>query len=120
VPGTGSRFVPGLATGPGGRLAVVSYATHAAPGSAARVIDAWLTTSADGGATWLRPRLLSAQPMQLDWLPATAQGRMLGDYLSVSFAGGRAVTVLPLASPPAAGRFAQAVYAVAVRSSPAG
>jgi hypothetical protein len=112
--GPGSRLVPGLAAGPGGRLAVVSYGGRPLTCTAGCSLDAWLTTSADGGETWSRPKLISAQPMQTDWLAATVQGRMLGDYLSVSFVGSRVVTALPLASPPGPnGSFAEAMYAVA-------
>ena len=44
----------------------------------------------DGGATWSPPTHL-AGPIRLDWLAATSQGRMVGDYISTSFAGRRAL-----------------------------
>jgi hypothetical protein len=40
---------------------------------------------------------------------------MLGDYISTSFTGGRAVTVFALASPPVRGRRDQPLFAASIR-----
>jgi hypothetical protein len=40
---------------------------------------------------------------------------MLGDYISTSFTGGRAVTLFTLASPPVRGRRDQPLFAAAIR-----
>jgi hypothetical protein len=75
-------------------------------------IDAYLISSANGGAAWGRPQRLSVEPMQLGWIADGGFGRMLGDYQAVSFAGGRAVPVFSVASEPAAdGLFRQAIFA---------
>ena len=49
--------------------------------------------------------------MQAQWLPNTVSGRMLADYISVHYAGNRALVVWALASEPVGARFRQAVYA---------
>jgi hypothetical protein len=48
--------------------------------------------STDGGATWTQPKKLVG-PILLAWLPS-AGGRFVGDYVSTSFAGARAFTVI--------------------------
>jgi hypothetical protein len=52
--------------------------------------------------------------MRLGW-PAQAGGAMVGDYISTSFTGGRAVTVFAMASAPANGRRDQPLFAAAIR-----
>ncbi len=49
--------------------------------------------------------------MPLTWIADTGLGRMLADYISVSFVGGRPVPVLSLAGEPAAGEFRQSIFA---------
>jgi len=39
----------------------------------------------------------------LSWLPNTTQGRMVGDYISTSYAGGTAHPLFAVANPPTAG-----------------
>ena len=55
----------------------------------------------------------TARPMPLRWF-ARAGGAMLGDYVSTSFAGGRAVPVVVLAQPPVAGRLRESPYAASL------
>ena len=114
VPNAASAFLPGLAVAGGAgappQLALVYYAMPRAACTTACLVDAYLlTTRADG--TWRAPRRLNAQSMRLGWMPFASGGRMLGDYLSASFAGGRVTTVLALAAPPESGRFDQQMYA---------
>jgi hypothetical protein len=109
--GSGADFVlPGLAadTTRAGRLALVYYAYR--PGS---VLDVGFTTSVNGGQRWSAPRRLNAQTMRTSWI-AKAGGAMVGDYMSTSFAGGRAVPVFVLASKPG-GRFNQPLFAASLR-----
>jgi hypothetical protein len=107
----GSDFVPALAVDRAtGRLAL---AYHRCTGSPCR-IDVLLARSRDGGASWGRPQLVSAQPMRAAWLPTTTSGRMLGDYIGLSWSRGRPVAVYSLASPPRAGAFRQAIAAAPV------
>ena len=48
--------------------------------------------------------------MSLKSLPATSQGPMVGDYQSLSFAGGTAHPVFALANPRSSGKFDEAMY----------
>ena len=49
--------------------------------------------------------------MPLAWLPDTTLGRMLADYIGVSWSRGRPLVVYALASPPKQDEFRQAIYA---------
>ena len=60
--------------------------------------------SPDGGATWGAPQTL-AGPMSLSWIASTNQGRMVGDYMSTSFAGGTAHPIYAIAKPLDSGSF---------------
>jgi hypothetical protein len=74
--------------------------------------DVWLTISGNGGETWARPARLNSVPMQPQWMADTSIGRMLGDYVSVSWLRGRPVPVFSLASAPSGGQaFRQAIFA---------
>ena len=67
--------------------------------------------SPDGGTTWSTAQTLGG-PMPPSWLAATSQGRMVGDYLSISLVGGgQAVAVFALADHPAGGVFDEAMFA---------
>ena len=90
-----------------GRLAIAYYVIR--PGG----IDAELVTSANGGATWSAPQRLTPRTMPLTWMPDTTLGRMLADYIGVSWARGRPLVVYALASPPRNGKLRQAIYAAA-------
>ena len=94
------------------RLAVLYYVTRA--GCVSCGVDVELTASADGGQTWRRPTRLTARPMRPAWVARSARGRMLADYVSVSFAGSRIVPVFTLASEPAGPRFRQATFAASL------
>src|SRR5262245_33546958 len=74
-------------------------------------VDVKLTTSANGGSTWTQPRQLNAFPMLPAWMADTALGRMLGDYVSVSWSGGRPIPVWSLASAPSGAEFRQSTVA---------
>lgn len=111
------RFVPALAVDPAtsgarARVAIAAYSAVQAQGCAGcEVIDAFLVTSVDGGRGWQAPQRLNAEPMPLAWVAETSLGRMLADYISVSFVGGRAVPVLSLVAQPQAGELRQAIFA---------
>jgi len=60
-------------------------------------------SSANGGSSWSAPTTL-AGPMTMSWLPATSQGRMVGDYISTSFGSdGLAHPAFAVANTPTAG-----------------
>ena len=107
---SGDFVLPGLGADRtvGGRLALAYYLLK--PGG---FLDAYVVTSRDGGRRWAAPRRLSVRTMQLGWI-AQAGGAMVGDYISTSFSGGRAVSVFALAGPRGA-RFDQPLYASAIR-----
>jgi RTX calcium-binding nonapeptide repeat (4 copies) len=74
-------------------------------------MDVELVESAGNPSVWGAPRRLSARTMPLTWMPNTTSGRMLGDYISVHYAGGRPLVVWVLASDPVGSSLRQAVYA---------
>jgi hypothetical protein len=110
-------FVPAVAVDPataGGRarVAITAYSVTQPRGCpSCQVVDAYLVRSVDGGRSWLPPARLNAESVPLEWVAETGLGRMLGDYISTSFVGGRPVPVLSLADAPVAGKLKQAVFA---------
>ena len=100
-----NAVIPAIAADPAsGRLALLYYVVGTG-------IDAELVESLDDGATWRAPRRLNARTMQRSWLPRTTQGRMLADYVSVTYAAGRPLAVWALASEPVGPELRQAIYA---------
>jgi len=114
--GSTDRFVLGLDADPAhlGRLALVY--TLIQPGSCTSVacrLGIGFQRSPDGGATWSAPKRLDVTPYSQSWV-ADAGGAMVGDYYSVSYAGGRVVPVFTLAEPPLAGRLREAIFATSL------
>ena len=100
-----NAVMPTIGVEPGsGRLAIAYYAIQS------NGIDAELVTSANGD-TWSAPQRLSPRRMPLEWMPRTTLGRMLADYIGVTWVRGRPLVVYVLASPPSGGKLRQAVYA---------
>ena len=108
--GSADAEIPGLAADPAaaGRLALAYYTV-----SASR-LDAWFVASRDGGASCVRPQRLSTQSIPTGWIAATSGGFMVGDYISTSFAGGRAVPVFVLARRPTGGRMHESAFAASL------
>jgi hypothetical protein len=112
------HFIPGLAVDPTSsgdhaRLALTYYEypdANCAPASCELTVG--FISSRDGGESWSAPTDL-AGPMRLDWLPATSQGPMVGDYISTSFIGGRALPVFADARPPRGAAFDEPIATVA-------
>jgi len=74
-------------------------------------LEVGFVNSTDGGATWTSTLHL-AGPMKTTWL-ANAGGRMVGDYISTSFAGGKAFPIFAVATKPTgSGHFNEAMYSV--------
>jgi RTX calcium-binding nonapeptide repeat (4 copies) len=74
-------------------------------------VDVSLTTSSNGGSTWTPPRRLNAFPMLPAWMADTSLGRMLGDYVALSWVRSRPVPVFSLAAVPAGDSLRQAIVA---------
>ena len=101
----GNAVLPTIGVEPGtGRLAIAYYAIRPAG------IDAELVTSQDG-SSWSAPERLNPRRMALAWMPETTLGRMLADYIGVTWSRGRPLVVYALASPPRNGKLRQAIYA---------
>jgi hypothetical protein len=100
-------FLPAIGIHPtSGRVAIVYYVLRASGG-----IDVEIVESRAAAAGFAPPRRLSAQTMQVEWLPNTVSGHMLADYLSVHYAGVRPLAVWVLASEPVGSSLRQAVFA---------
>lgn len=115
APDGADLLIPAIAVDPatsGGtaKLAIVYY-------TVSDTVDVGFATSADGGHTWLGRDTLNAEPMPLEWIPRTRFGRMLADYLSVSFVDGRVIPVFALASAPDEADFEQVIAATTRRIS---
>ncbi len=101
-------------SGPATRLAVVSYAVPPDGGCGfgmCATADVVLVSSASAGKKWRQPRRLDTRPMRLDWMADGEIGAFLGDYMSLSWIGGRPVPVFAVARAPVAGELRQAMYA---------
>jgi hypothetical protein len=117
VSSTLDAFIPGLAadpTRPGHLGLVYAFFTPGSCGRGACTLEMGFISSPDGGTTWTSPQRLDAQPMQMSWLAKTTSGRMVGDYFSTSFAGGRVVPVFALATSPLNGRFREGIFAASL------
>jgi hypothetical protein len=109
--GAGNHVIPGIASDPSrpGHLALAYYT------QSLRMLklDVGFVSSRNGGRTWTRPIRLSPESMPSDRI-AQAGGAMVGDYISTSFAGGRAISVFALAQSRLGSRLRQATYASSV------
>ena len=114
----GLNFLPALAVDPAtsgstARLALLYHSVVPSINCNAECIevDAKLTVSSNGGETWTRPLRLNSVSMQTYWMADTSLGRMLGDYVSVSWVRGRPIAVFSLAFEPVGDLFRQSIFA---------
>jgi hypothetical protein len=106
------HFIPGLAVR-GSRLVVTYYYyPNASCTTSTCQLDVGFSESTDRGAKWT-PGTQIGGPMALTWLANTTQGFMVGDYISTSFAGTRALPAFALANAPSGSTFDEATYTVA-------
>jgi hypothetical protein len=111
VTSTVDHFIPGLgvdraSSGSAARLALGYYYYPVANCGSNCQLTAGFISSQDGGATWSPPTQISF-PMNLSWIASTSQGRMVGDYISTSFAGGKAHPVYSIAKALDSGVFGE-------------
>lgn len=115
IDNTGStvdHFIPGLAvdnttSGATAKLALAYYYYPSRSCTASTCqLNVGYMSSANGGTSWTAPTQLVG-PLSLSWLPNTSQGRMVGDYISTSYAGGTAHPVFTSASAPSGSVFNQ-------------
>ena len=110
------HFIPGIAvdrktSGNTTRLALTYYFYPSASCSQSTCqLSVGFVSSIDGGATWSAPQTL-AGPMKLTDLASTSQGVMVGDYISTSFAGAKAVPIFAVAKPKSGSVFDEGMYA---------
>ena len=117
--GPGEAFLPGLGADPArpGHLGLV-YATWLGACPAACRLAVRFVSSDDAGATWSAPQRLSTQPVEMSWLARSEGGRMVGDYFSTAYAGGRWIPVYALATSPLRGRLREAIFAASLPAAP--
>ena len=99
-------LTPALGIDPATGRVAIAYHRGRAGG-----IDVELIESRRDGTGFGAAKRLSARTMQLEWMPNTTSGRMLGDYISVHYAAGRPLVNWVLASEPVGAELRQAVYA---------
>ncbi len=111
------HFIPGIAVdrATSGSSAKVGLAYYYYPVAKCSVVtcrlDVGFISSTNGGASWSTPTQL-AGPMKLSWLASTTLGRMVGDYISTSFIGGKAYPVFAVAQAKSGATFNEALTTV--------
>ena len=108
--GTGDAELPGLDADPvrPGRLALACYVLRRSS------LDVRFVSSGNSGATWTKPKLLDSRKVPVGWIVRTSLGSMVGDYISTSFAGTRAVPVFALAQRPRGSRLQESMFATSL------
>jgi hypothetical protein len=112
------HFIPGLAvdrtsSGATARLGLAYYFyPNAACSFSTCQLDVGYVFSHNGGSTWSAPTQLTG-PISLSWIASTSQGRMVGDYISSSFANGGVRPVIAAASAPSLGLFNESMFTTA-------
>ena len=106
-----SYVLPGLGASPT-RLAVTYYSLPFRCFARCQLSVRYVERQANRNA-WTPPRRLTPQPIPEAWIAETTQGRMVGDYISTSWAARRFVAVWIGASMPRAGRLRETAFAFA-------
>jgi hypothetical protein len=113
------HFIPELAIDPttsGSKADLgLSYYFYQRPCTAATCqLRYGFIQSTNAGGHWRRPKELSPTPMPLNWIANTSIGRMVGDYMGMSFASGKAVMVFSAATQAPDPSFHQLMFATAI------
>jgi len=105
------HFIPGIAVDPAtsgatAKLGLTYYFYRSAHcgGHSACHLEVGYIQSNSGGATWSHPTDV-AGPFGVALIADTSQGRMVGDYISTSWLGGKAVGAFAVARPPSSAAF---------------
>jgi hypothetical protein len=118
VTSTVDHFIPGLTVDPttSGSSAHIGLTYYQYPQTncttSTCILQVAYISSLNGGATWSAPTLL-ASGMKLTWLPSTTLGYMVGDYISTSFANGKAFGVFAVAQKKVGSTYNEAMYTTA-------
>ncbi len=112
------HFIPGLAvdkatSGNTAHLALAYYYYPSASCSTTTCqLEVGFVSSIDGGSTWSAVTPLTSAPMNVTWLANTTGGYMVGDYISTSFAQGKAFPVFVTATAPNGGQLNESLFTV--------
>jgi len=114
VNSSADHFIPGIGVEPtsAGHLALTYYFYRQARCGSHRTpcqLEVGHVQSADGGATWSNPTDV-AGPFPVTWAADSSQGRMVGDYISTSWLGGRAWSAIAVAGAPSGSVFDEDLY----------
>jgi hypothetical protein len=113
------HFIPGIGADPhtAGSSAHLGVTYYYYPNGSCTAstcqLDVGYVSSKNGGSTWTAAQHL-AGPMTLSWLPATSNGRMVGDYIATAFSQGKAFGVFAVALAKSGSTFNEAIYTTAM------
>ena len=128
IDATGStvdHFIPGIAVDPAtsgstAKLALTYYFYDKYNCGRKCQLRVGYVQSTNGGATWTTPLTL-AGPFSVSLVASTTQGRMVGDYISTSWVGGKAFGAFAVGKTPTGGAaFDEAIYVPGGGLRPAG
>jgi hypothetical protein len=109
------HFIPGIAVDPStsgttAKLGLTYYFYRSSKcGRKGCSAEVGYIESANGGTTWSNQTDV-AGPFNVTWMPDTSQGRMVGDYISTSWVGGRAFGAFAGPSAPSGTVFNQPIF----------
>jgi hypothetical protein len=111
------HFIPGIgvdvtSSGTTAKLALTYYFYRVAKCGTKRApcqLEVGHSQSSDAGATWNTPTDV-AGPFPVTWAADTSQGRMVGDYISTSWQGGRAWSAIAVAGAPSGSVFDEDLF----------
>jgi hypothetical protein len=112
---TVDHFIPGIAADPAtsGATAHLALTYYFYPVSNCTSqtcrLSVGFVSSFDGGQTWTAGQGL-AGGMRTGWLPSTSLGQMVGDYISTSFANGKAFGVFARAAQNDGSKLKEAMF----------
>jgi hypothetical protein len=108
------HFIPGLGVDPStsgttAKLGLTYYFYRTARCGTSCQLEVGYIQSNNGGSTWSTHTDV-AGPFSVSLTPNTTQGRMVGDYISTSWIGGKAIGAFAVAKAPSGSAFDQAIY----------